>query len=154
MALPPAAPNTGTLLLYAYRLFERDLFASFRSAGHAAVRPKHGAVLANIGPEGTRLTDLAVAAGMTKPSMKELIDELIELGYVFRNEDPADKRARRINLTPQGAELAALAFRSIEKMERRYEEALGERLYGSLRKALLLLVEESARTETKGDVSR
>lgn len=138
-ALPPDAPNTGTLLLAAYRAFESDLFAAFREARHDALRPKHGAVLANVGPEGTRLTDLAAAAGMTKPSMKELVDELVELGYVARRDDPTDRRARTIVLTPEGIALAKLARRTIERMEKRYAAQLGPRAYGALRSALTKL---------------
>lgn len=138
-ALPPGAPNTGTLLLAAYRAFEKDLFAAFRDAGHEALRPKHGAVLANVGPEGTRLTDLAAAAGMAKPSMKELVDELVELGYVARRTDPKDGRARTIALTPEGIALAKLARRTIERIEKRYAAQLGPRRYAALRSALTKL---------------
>lgn len=138
-ALPPDAPNTGTLLLAAYRAFETELFAAFRDAGHDALRPKHGAVLANVGPGGSRLTDLAAAAGMTKPSMKELVDELAELGYVERREDASDRRARTIALTPDGVALARLARRTIERIEKRYAERLGARSYAALRSALAKL---------------
>ncbi|HEY0592562.1 MAG TPA: MarR family transcriptional regulator [Thermoanaerobaculia bacterium] len=140
-ALPPDAPNTGTLLLVAYRAFEKELFAAFRDAGHVALRPKHGAVLANLAPEGTRLTDLAAAAGITKPSMKELVDELVELGYVARRSDPKDGRARTIVLTPEGVALARLARRTIERIEKGYAAQLGARAYGALRAALTKLAE-------------
>lgn len=138
-ALPPDEPNIGTLLLEVYRSFEQDLFGAFREAGHAALRPKHGAVLANLGAGGARLTDLAAVGGMTKPAMKELVDELEELGYVERNDDPDDGRARRIVLTPHGVAVARLARETIEKIERRYARRLGRGLYASLREALTKL---------------
>ncbi len=139
-ALPPGSPNTGTLLLRAYRAFEAELFAAFRAAGHDAIRPKHGAVLANVGPDGARLTELAALAGMTKPSMKELLDELVDLGYVERRDDPADGRARTIVLTDEGVALARLARRVIQRIERRYEELLGPRRYATLHAALVRLI--------------
>lgn len=140
-ALPPPAPNAGTLLLRAYRAFEEELFDAFREAGHAALRPKHGAVLANIGSGGTRLTELAAHAGMTKPAMKELVDELIDLGYVERRDDPSDGRARALVLTAEGVALARLARRTIDRIERRYAERLGARRFATLKAALAQLLE-------------
>jgi hypothetical protein len=67
---------TGTLLLHAFQGFERALFARYAERGEDALRPKHGAVIANIDPEGTRPSVLADRAGMTRPAMGELIDEL------------------------------------------------------------------------------
>ncbi|HYQ82372.1 MAG TPA: helix-turn-helix domain-containing protein, partial [Anaeromyxobacteraceae bacterium] len=74
----------GTLLLVAYRRFEAELFAALHRAGHVELRPKHGRVLANVDRGGTRATELAARAGMTKPAMGELVDELQALGYVRR----------------------------------------------------------------------
>jgi DNA-binding MarR family transcriptional regulator len=139
-SLPPSSPNTGTLLLEAYRAFESELFEALSKAGHGALRPKHGAVLANVTAEGSRLTDLAEAGGMRKPSMKELVDELIELGYVERLDDERDRRARRIVLTQQGHEIAVLARKTIEEIEKRYLGILGKRAYGSLRGSLNALL--------------
>ena len=138
-ALPPRAPNTGTLLLEAYRAFEVELFAALAAAGHGGLRPKHGAVLANVGPEGSRLTDLAADARMTKPSMKELVDELASLGLVERRPDSGDGRSRRIVLTRAGAEVVRVARRTIERIEEGYRDRLGTRVYASLRSALTAL---------------
>ncbi len=53
-------------------------------------------------PAGSRLTDLAGAAQLTKASMLELIDALEQRGYVERIPDPVDRRAKRIRLTDHG----------------------------------------------------
>ena len=68
--------------------------AGTNRAGHLDLRPKHGAVLASVGPTGTRPSELAERAGMTKASMGELVDDLEALGYVLRASDPDDGRAR------------------------------------------------------------
>jgi DNA-binding MarR family transcriptional regulator len=141
---PGAAPNIGTLLLEAYRAFERELFAAFHQAGHEGLRPKHGGVLANVPADGTRLTDLAALAGMTKPSMKELVDELTDLGYLERLDDDTDKRVRRIVLTAQGRAVATLARRVIERIERQYARALGDRAFSSLKAALTQIIERKS----------
>ena len=48
-----------------------------------------------------RLTELATLAGMTKQSVGEIVDDLVDLGYVERIPDPADSRAKLICLTEQ-----------------------------------------------------
>ncbi|MGA7617461.1 MAG: MarR family winged helix-turn-helix transcriptional regulator [Thermoanaerobaculia bacterium] len=139
-SLPPDEANTGTLLLEAYRAFERELFRAFRNAGHDALRPKHGAVLANLGRDGARLTELAALAGISKPSMKELVDELSDLGYLDRRDDPTDRRARLIVLTEEGLAVASLARRAIDRIEKGYAKKLGKRSYDALRSALATLL--------------
>lgn len=138
-ALAPARPNVGTLLLLAYRAFERELFGALHAAGHAALRPKHGAVLANVGPEGSRASELAARAHMTRASMGELVEELEALGYVRRVADPADARAKRVLLTASGLEVARLARRAIAGIERRWSARIGGPALRSLAKALARL---------------
>jgi DNA-binding MarR family transcriptional regulator len=135
-ALRPDRANAGTLLLEAYRRFERELFDELHRAGHAGLRPKHGAVLANVDREGTRATELAVRAGMTKASMGELVDELEALGYVRRAGDLLDRRAKRVVPTADGLEVARLARAAIEGLERRWAARVGERRFRALLAAL------------------
>jgi DNA-binding MarR family transcriptional regulator len=46
--------------------------------------------------------DLAAAEGVSPPSVTRSLNRLIELGYVSRQTDPADRRAAVIRLTPRG----------------------------------------------------
>lgn len=52
--------------------------------------------------EGTRLTELARRASMSKQAMGELVDQCAELGLVDRIADPTDRRARIVMFTPAG----------------------------------------------------
>ena len=52
-----------------------------------------------------RLTDLAVAEGVSQPSMTALIGRLTTTGLVQRRTDPGDGRAVLITLTDAGADL-------------------------------------------------
>lgn len=49
-----------------------------------------------------RQTALAEAVGIEGPTLVRLLDQLCELGFVQRREDPADRRAKVIGLTPAG----------------------------------------------------
>lgn len=50
-----------------------------------------------------RLTDLASAVGVGKPSLSRQVAMLQSLGLVEKHTDPVDGRAQPINLTAQGA---------------------------------------------------
>jgi DNA-binding MarR family transcriptional regulator len=61
--------------------------------------------LADDGPR--RLTELAVAEGVSQPSMSSLVARLVEQGLVARDPDPRDARAVLLRLTPDGNRLVA-----------------------------------------------
>ena len=58
------------------------------------------ATLDRTGPR--RVTELAVAQGVSQPSMTSLVTGLERSGYVERRDDPTDKRAALVELTDAG----------------------------------------------------
>jgi DNA-binding MarR family transcriptional regulator len=131
-----AAPYTQSWLLYAYQATARELVRALREQGHGAIRPKHGAVFANIDREGTRTTTLAERAGMGKAAMGELVDELESLGYVERRPDPTDRRAKLVHPTPLALQVTRLVHAFNRRLEARYRRQLGPKAYLSLRASL------------------
>lgn len=131
-----AAPYTQSLLLYAYQASARELVRALRDQGHGAIRPKHGAVFANIDRDGTRSTTLAERAGMGKAAMGELVDELERLGYVERRPDPTDRRAKLVHPTALALEVTRLVHAFNRRLEARYRRSLGPKAYRSLRASL------------------
>jgi DNA-binding MarR family transcriptional regulator len=134
-----AAPYTQSLLLAAYQDTAAELLAALARAGHGAIRHKHGAVFANLDPQGTRPSVLAERAGITKAALGELVDELERLGYVRRRPDPTDRRAKLVVPTPAAREVAGLVQRVNRGIERRYRRRLGDQAYTGLRDALLAI---------------
>lgn len=51
------------------------------------------------------MSDLSERMGVTPAASSQLIQRLVELGYLERSEDHADRRIKRISLTPKGTEL-------------------------------------------------
>jgi DNA-binding MarR family transcriptional regulator len=133
--------STGTLLLHAFQGYERRLFDGYRQRGEEGLRPKHGAVIANIDRSGTRASVLADRAGMTRQAMGELIDELEDLGYVERVADPDDRRAKLIKPTGKTLKRQRLAREVNDEIDAVYLERLGEARHRQLRAALAELVE-------------
>jgi DNA-binding MarR family transcriptional regulator len=136
-------PNTGTLLLWAFRSFEAELLEGLAADGYV-IRAKHGSVLANVDAEGTRLTELARRAGIGKPAVSELVDELETMGYVERVGDPTDGRAKLVIPTETGVDLIEKAGSVIAAIEGRYRTSLGPDAYQRLRAALKVLAPNEA----------
>ncbi|MGF0317793.1 MarR family winged helix-turn-helix transcriptional regulator [Nocardia fluminea] len=70
------------------------------------------------GPGGTRLTDLAAQAQVTKQTASTLADHLVRAGYLERVADPTDGRARLLRLTPTGRTAADLGKRAATDLRR------------------------------------
>jgi len=130
------SPYTQSLLLYAYQGSARALVETLRARGHPAIRPKHGAVFANIDKQGTRPSVLAERAGIGKAAMGELIDELQRLGYVQRRPDPSDRRAKLVVPANAAVDVTNIVHEFNINVEAAYRERLGEEAYQALRAAL------------------
>ena len=115
----------------------RKLFVRLHEEGFEGVREGHGCVFGFIDIEhGSRLTELAEAAGLTKQAVGEAATELERLGYAERVPDPTDKRAKIIKLTPSGVEACLTGRRIFAEIEREWAEELGEELVAGLREAV------------------
>lgn len=110
-AVPRATNKPGDTSPFALGLLLRRAHNRAVTVMADAVRPfgielRHFAVLielANNGPANQR--DLAAAVDTDKASMVRVIDDLENAGYVTRRTDPADRRARTVDLTAAGLEV-------------------------------------------------
>lgn len=136
---PIQSSNTIAMLGQAYSLLGFQIVDGVVGAGFPQ-KPSHSAVFAQIGHEGSRLTELARGANMTPQAMGELVDELEELGYVERRPDPTDRRAKLIVLTPRGDECIAAGIATIEGIEERIDQVIGPRGHAQLRRLLSALL--------------
>jgi DNA-binding MarR family transcriptional regulator len=131
----PRPPMIGLLNL-ALGEFSDELIRRVVEAGYTDIRPGHGCVFGNIQPEGSRLTELAHRANMTKQSVGEATSDLEQRGYVERVPDPEDGRAKIIRLTEKGQEAQAVGRRLIDDLEREWAERYGEERVAALREVL------------------
>lgn len=129
-------PNVGILLRDPFQEVVRRVSAGLTEAGFDDLRPAHTAVFQHIDAEGSRLTDLAERAQITKQSMGYLVDYLEECGYVERRPDPSDRRAALIVLTERGWEQVRAALGIIAAIEDEWTRSLGEDRMEQLRELL------------------
>lgn len=126
-------PNIGILLRGPFQELVRRITDGLAEAGFDDIRPAHTAVFQHIKAEGSRLTDLAERAQLTKQSMGYLVDYLEERGYVERRPDPTDRRASLIFLTERGWDEIRAALRIIAAIEQDWADRLGKRRMKQLR---------------------
>ncbi len=122
-------------------LASEAMLAEFREelarTQYGDIRPTHGCVFRFVpADEGLRLTDLAGLAGMTKQGVGEVVDDLVERGYVERIPDPEDGRAKLIQLTEKGVEAQKIARKLFAKIEARWAKRYGAKRIAELRAML------------------
>jgi DNA-binding MarR family transcriptional regulator len=135
MATTPT-PNLGILLREPFRIGSELLHARLGESGHPEVRPPHGDVFGYLDDGGTRVSELARRAQITKQSMAELVAHLERHGYVERVPDPSDGRAKLVRATARGREVYAIAREFVAELEAEWTRRLGEAKMRRLRRLL------------------
>jgi DNA-binding MarR family transcriptional regulator len=133
--------NAGLLLFIPYRAMENRVFAALAAAGFDDITPAQARVAQRVGPHGTRLTELAEAAQVTKQTASFLVDQLERAGYVHRAADPSDARARLVRVGERGAAAKVVADATVAEVEQEWRASLGERRWRQLRESLTALRE-------------
>ncbi|GAA1600650.1 winged helix DNA-binding protein [Kribbella sancticallisti] len=132
--------NLGLLLFIPYRALETRVFAALAQAGYD-LTPAQARVFQRIGSTGTRLTELAEQAQVTKQTAGFLVDQLERAGYVRRVPDPTDARARLVQITDRGAETIPIAAAEVARIEAEWTAHLGRSRTRQLRETLTSLRE-------------
>jgi DNA-binding MarR family transcriptional regulator len=134
-------PDLGVLVSHLQLQLQAELFERLAEQGHPGLHQRHWAVLAYLDEDGIRATELGRLSGRHKQVVGRLVDELEALGYVRRQPDPADRRAKLVVPTARGLELMRLSDEIVAEIERRHAEAAGRRVYAEFRNVLRGLVE-------------
>jgi DNA-binding MarR family transcriptional regulator len=93
--------------------------------GFRDVRPAHGSIGQHIADRGSRITELAQLAQVSKPTVVYLVNDLERLGYVERLSDPDDGRAKLVCLTERGTQAQEAAREIVAQIERDWSLLLG-----------------------------
>jgi DNA-binding MarR family transcriptional regulator len=128
--------HLGRLLGHAMRRFDERVLhlmahnievplALSNLAARSQISAAHVHVTRHLDLQGTRLTDLAQKAGMSKQAMGDLVDQCEAWGLVTREPDPRDARARLVQFTPTGL-LWLQAFKdAVAQAEREFRQEVG-----------------------------
>ena len=125
MSSVPEPLNVGLLMFLPYRAMEVRVFEGLAGMGFDDFTPSQARVFQRIGRDGSRLTDLAAQAGITKQSAGFLVDQLERAGYVERVGDPADGRARLVRVAERGLRSVEASRQIVAEVEAEWTAHLG-----------------------------
>ena len=134
-----ASDDVGILLGRAYSAATSAALARLNEAGHPAVRIAHLAVFMAIAADGSHISAMAKASGMTRQAMSALVRDVEAAGYVESIPDPADGRAVLVRLTDRGAAFCRQAVEIGREFSQSLERALGADEVDRLRSALRVI---------------
>jgi len=129
--------HLGRLLGHAMRRFDERVLVLMASnvqvplalsnlAAREKVSAAHIHITRHLAVEGSRLTDLAQSAGMSKQAMGDLVTQCEAWGLVTREADPLDARARLIRFTPTGLDWLAAFQEAVAQAEAEFRAAVGD----------------------------
>jgi DNA-binding MarR family transcriptional regulator len=118
-------PNLGILLFVANRALEQRAHDAVTAAGITDITLAQARIAARVGPHGTRVSDLAEQARVTKQSAGFLVDQLEAAGYVERVPDPTDRRARLVRLTARADRVVSTANAEVERVLAAWADHVG-----------------------------
>lgn len=132
--------HIGQLLWAPYRAHLVRLHEALAAAGYPDIQPAHGNNLfRHLRREGSRITEIAEQAQLTKQYIGQLVDYLEARGYVERAPDPLDSRAKLVRLTEKGRQVERVAEETLQRLEGELAERLGAERMAALRELLVEL---------------
>ena len=123
-------------LLVAWRWFDDGLRHSLREAGFGEITTAQSMLFPFLDPDGTRPSELAERAGATRQGVHQLLNGLVDRGYVELVPDPSDGRSKLVRLTTHGQNSVVAAQRSLEMLEGQVTNRLGTKQTDELRDLL------------------
>lgn len=128
--------HLGRLLGHAMRRFDERVLslmahdvevplALSNLAARAQVSAAHIHITRHLARGGSRLTELAERAGMTKQAMGMLVDQCEAWGLVTRAPDPLDARARQVQFTADGLAWLEAFRRAVAQAEAEFRAGVG-----------------------------
>ncbi len=132
--------NLRQLLIRATRTLNVLVLQGLAKRGHGGIRLTHSSLLANIDLAGSRISDVAERAEMSKQAAGTLADELETMGYITRRVDQGDARGRLLIFTDKGRHLMIDILEIVEDIEKWYAANLGDQTVSALRTGLAAVV--------------
>lgn len=99
-----------------------------RLAERNQVGAAHIHITRHLALSGSRLTELAASAGMTKQAMGKLVDQCEAWALVRREPDARDARARRVQFTPLGLVWLKAFQDAVAQAEAELRQAVGDQV--------------------------
>jgi DNA-binding MarR family transcriptional regulator len=93
------------------------------------------------------VSEIGEKMGVTNAAASQSIDRLVQIGLIERTEDPSDRRAKRLVLTPKGHALIEEGIQVRSKWIEGVADTLTTEQQSMIISALTLLTEAAQKTE-------
>lgn len=146
----PIEFSTPTLMRAARGAYATAIRAQLHSIGIDDL-PRNGAfILAGIDTTGGPRQDLPSDLGVTKQAVSQVIDTLVNRGYLSRSPDPGDRRRITLELTERGQEVVSAVLRGVQAVDLQLHERVSAGQIDAMRSALLALAGIKSASTTTG----
>src|SRR3954465_14252 len=129
-------PLIGALLRLPWEAVQERMLERVHTQGFADFDASYLIVVQYPSPHGERPADLADRLRISKQALNHLLGQLERRGYLTREADPEDGRAKRIRLTARGIEAGLVIRNAVTEMEDAWAQQLGPKRFAQLRTLL------------------
>lgn len=126
----------GRLLLDAFNWFDAGLLASLKEQGWPDLSHSQSMVMAYLGSDGIRISELARRLGVSRQAAQKSVKELERLKLVITEVDPTNSSAKTVVLTTQGKANVAAALNAFSEIEKQLSRRMGSSDLASMRRTL------------------
>ncbi len=113
-------PRLGSYVMH--RLMQMTI-----SKGHPGLKMCSGQVLTLIGLSGGSIQQMARIQQVSKQAISAIVNELEQLGYLYRETNPTDARQQLILFTTAGLDLLADSVSSVDELDNEFSAVIGDR---------------------------
>lgn len=119
--------SIGSLVKKIYRTYSVELLSLLQVRGFTDLRPSFLEVLLFICEHnGPSIKEIGSGCGLKKQTMTSHLNELEKRGYIERKLNLEDKREQNIFLTEYGLKFKLNLFESINEIEKKYTDLIGD----------------------------
>jgi DNA-binding MarR family transcriptional regulator len=86
------------------------------------------------------ITDLSEKMDISTAAVSQLVDKLVQAGLLVRTEDPHDRRAKVVALSPKGAEIIEQGIEERYRWVEQLESSLTKSEKNKVNEALMLMI--------------
>jgi DNA-binding MarR family transcriptional regulator len=149
----PADPSElaiPTLMRAARGTYARSIRAHLQAIGVGDL-PRNGAfILSGIHRAGGPPGDLSGNLGVSKQAVSQVVDILVNRGYLHRHPDTSDRRRITLELTERGHEVVEAVGRGTEAIDGQLSTRLSPEQIDAMRSGLTALADIKAQTTAAG----
>jgi DNA-binding MarR family transcriptional regulator len=132
---------TPTLMRSARGVYAQSIRAQLHAIGIDDI-PRNGMfILAGADPSGGPEQDLPAELGVTKQAVSQLVDILVNRGYLERQPDAGDRRRVALELTERGQEALDAGVRGMEAVDQKLRQRMSREQIEAMRSVLIALAE-------------